>query len=141
MTALKENIDLSASSIHNHLLLQTTEESNTNAKLRCMTDDQKACAELLFRCGNPPERIHLTLSRDCHRSGLPVEFTAKDISNMFGPSVLEKSLVHWKISQTRRSGLTRWALKPNSGLLAIRGTQKPTVFILRPGLKLFILLW
>jgi hypothetical protein len=92
MTALKENIDLSASSIHNHHLLQTTEESNTNAKLRCMTDDQKACAELLFRCGNPPERIHLMLSRECHLKGLPVEFTAKDISNMFGTSVLDKSL-------------------------------------------------
>jgi hypothetical protein len=46
--ALQEKNDLSASSIRNHSLLQTTEETNTNAKLRCLTDTQKTCAELLF---------------------------------------------------------------------------------------------
>jgi hypothetical protein len=56
-------------SLHNYELHQaTTDSTNTNAKLRQITEQQFAAAEVLHRAGNqePSTSIFRALARDCH---------------------------------------------------------------------------
>lgn len=90
--ALQINQSFFVQLIHNHSLLATVAETNTNAKLRGLTAEQMHVVAVLQRACNPPAQIYLTLSRDCHAQGIPVTFTVKDIANTVGKNAVEKAL-------------------------------------------------
>jgi hypothetical protein len=69
--------------IHNHGMLQTVEETNTNAHLMNIPADLQDMAELLSRAACTPMQIFLALSRECQRLGRAVTFKREDIYNKF----------------------------------------------------------
>ena len=81
----------SVHSLHNHKLLVSVEEQNTNAKLRYLTAEQDIVAHILHKAGNPPAQIFRTLARECQAKGTPVRFTIQGIKNMLGTSIVKNA--------------------------------------------------
>jgi hypothetical protein len=78
--------------IHNHILLQTVPELNTNANLRGIPAHLEEHAESLSRASLTPHKIFAALVRECKRLGLEVTFTRRDIQNKYGDSSGDKAL-------------------------------------------------
>ena len=71
---------------HNHELLRTPAEMNTNCNLRSISEDMKDVADTLWKAGNSPSEIFAFLSKLCQQMRIPVSFTPKDIYNMYARS-------------------------------------------------------
>jgi hypothetical protein len=69
--------------IHNHTLLQTVDEMNTNTRLRNIPEDLQDMAEILSRAACTPLQIFLALSRECQRLGRAITFTREDVGSKY----------------------------------------------------------
>ena len=77
---------------HNHDLLRTTAETNTNSNLRTLSPDLKDAADILWQAGRPPSEIFAFLSKLCQQNGVAVTFTSRDIYNLYAETSTDKAL-------------------------------------------------
>jgi hypothetical protein len=78
--------------LHNHPLLETVAEINTNASLRGIPADLAKRGEILSQAGLEPLKIFHALCDECHNQGIDILFTRKDVYNKYAEQSLEKSL-------------------------------------------------
>jgi hypothetical protein len=128
--------DATVATIHNHTLLQTVAEVNTNASLRCIPAELEGFAEHLSQVRLSSYKIFLALTRQCEERGLPISFTWKDVNNKYvAESSGEKALDCSNLIEYLNERQSEDDSLPFSFRLSQDGTLDCVFFVMRDGME------